>query len=621
MADIKQITVSAPINTAEDNSSNTNIVTNITTGEVSTKTLASITPSISTQTKKDTELNVVVTNMGEENIPDPTLFKRLDDISGYSEQVLKTVSKGLLESVTNSDAITSIQVEKILTELLSLSDLVTQIVAYNRTFDTDTAAVTEQLQAAVAKIFADTAVNTEFVSQLVAKLLEEAVAASDQTTLETNKNFEDLVDATDDILGEANIDDDQYAEFGKSLLDYTTIAELFNTVVDFNRVYTETATNVDLAQLGIQPLYQETTNIAEQTLAQFGKLQQDQATITEQALLNIDKLAETEQVTQQDQTTALVDKGLLFTATVTESQLIDTTKLVTETAVNTELVELATDKYFTENLASSETTVFDVNKLKEEEVFNTDLVSIEPDKSVTETASTADSITEFIAEKLLEDLVDATDDIFGEANVDDDQYAEFGKSLLDYSSVTDLVSTAADYNRELEDANSTADLLTLLIEPLYNDQTTSQEELTQEVGKSLADAATTTEQADKTVETTFSDVVDATDDIFGEANIDDDQYATFGKSVLESVTILEEFSTEAAFDRVLTETQFLSEVFAAATDKALSDNTNSSDTVTFVGGVSILDTTSISETKTLAMQSYFRDDYVEAGYVGEYYTY
>jgi len=157
--------------------------------------------------------------------------------------------------------------------------------------------------------------------------------------------------------------------------------------------------------------------------------------------------------------------------------------------------------------------------------------------------------------------------------------------------------------------------------------------------KSVTETANTAELLQKTTTTQYSEIVntaetfvkdatvdiqelvDATDDFYGAANLDDDQIATVNKNVADHVINSETITTLTDFKRSVNESQILSEVFAAVTNKALSDITNSSDTVTLLTAPNKRETVSTSQTISLTLQSYFSQDYVELGYTGETYTY
>ena len=135
------------------------------------------------------------------------------------------------------------------------------------------------------------------------------------------------------------------------------------------------------------------------------------------------------------------------------------------------------------------------------------------------------------------------------------------------------------------------------------------------------DTTASTETINKDVSAEFSELIDATDDFFGAANLDYDQIATVNKNVVDYATNSETITTLTNFTRSVNESQILSEVFAAVTNKALSDITNSSDTVTLLTGPNKRETVATSQTISLTLQSYFSQDYVELGYTGETYTY
>ena len=870
MADIKQISVSASINTAQDNSSNTNIVTNISTSNVPTSTLASITPNTLTQTK-NTELNVVVTNMGEESIPESTLFKRLDDTFGYSEQLIKAIAKVLADSAGTQDQVSAI-VAKVLADSATISEVVSRVAQYYRTY-TDATANAEQLQKTIAKVLADATTNSEVLSQLVDKTAQDTTTTSEQKVFQADKVLEDWVDATDDILGEANIDDDQYADVGKTLSDYATTSDQFDRTATFDRQFADTDTTTDLAQFAVDVSKLDTATTTEQRILAVDKTAQDQATTAEQAYLNPNKAAQ-ETTTTSETTQFAADVNKVDQATTSETANKDIFPVAADQAVTAETFDRTVDfnRTVTDATTNAEQAQKSIESVLADTTTTSDLTTQLVDKAAQDTAVTSEQQV-FQADKILEDSVDATDDVLGEANVDDDQYAQVDKTLADYATTSEQFDRTVDFNRTLLDnasltnrnliayseqfdnaswgkqgaitvtANAitapdgelTADQIidggsggsyltksaisyisgntytwscyfkagtatsavilvyntnfgagtnnisttfnlssgtvtgsaaaasgiesigdgwyrcwqshpcaishttshqlvrmntvsgtfyawgyqvevgsaptpyqpattalpvleqtTFAVQAVYQDTATTVETFTRAVdfNRDYADQAVNTDEVQKAFATVFAEItaiteaitqlidkaaqenvatseyrvfqtdkvledwVDATDDFDGATTTEDDQYAQVDKTLSDYATTSDLISTSAAYNRTITDTdttadlveltiqpayqetvtsqeqlvkdvatslsesKILSEVFAAATDKALSDNTNSSDTVTLVGALSKTETVSISETKTLAMQSYFAtNDYVEAGYVGEYYTY
>jgi len=559
-----------------------------------------------------------------------------------------------------------------------------------------------------------------------------AVHARDQITQVTvTKQVEELVDATDDFYGEANIDDDQIATFDKVLADYVSFADAFDRLVSYIRLFTETATLLEQVELTATKVLADQTANSEQVSLDNNKAVADQTVTAEIQTFNVQQISQDQTVSaeqaylavstlQADQTTSSDDFSRFYEAVRQFTELTQTTERVeqlvervsTDQSTFTELVTQAVAKILLDQTSNTEQLVFDISAV-------------------------------------YSDLVDATDDFYGEANIDDDQIATFDKVLADYATNSDTVTLVADFYRTfLEVAATTdqatfdfaksvvdlatlserfaidfgtsrtetattsetvqqdfstqrtetvaqSDLVTQSIEPAKYETVTTAEALVYDTsldkretattsetvqqdfstprtdlasilelftsewtalrdfsetatqtdlvnlhtGKSASetitnaelqtfdtnkqplDVATTSETVAKDSTTEFSELVDATDDFYGAANIDDDQIAVFDKVLADYASSSEVVTTLTDFNRSVNESQILSEVFAAVTNKALSDITNSSDTVTLLAALSKLETATTSQTISLTLQSYFSQDYVELGYTGETYTY
>jgi len=119
----------------------------------------------------------------------------------------------------------------------------------------------------------------------------------------------------------------------------------------------------------------------------------------------------------------------------------------------------------------------------------------------------------------------------------------------------------------------------------------------------------------------LTDLVDATDDFYGLANVDDDQTARIDKVVIDYGTLTESFSRIAAFIRSFTDIATISETFGKSISKILSDQINRSEIVTKLYSKVSTETVSSSQTLSINIQSYFQSDYVTVGYAGQNYTY
>jgi hypothetical protein len=559
-----------------------------------------------------------------------------------------------------------------------------------------------------------------------------AVHALDQITqVEVTKLFDELVDATDDFYGAANIDDDQIATVDKVVADYGTFSDTFDRLVYYIRLFTETATMLEQAELDATKVLADQTANAELVDFDNHKVTSDQATIQENTLFDVEQIS-ADQITSSEQAYLDVVSAQSDNITNTDdfSRFFEAVRIFTEQTQTTELVEQLVERVSSDQATFIELVTQTVEKL-----------------SLDQAATSEEQTFDFSA--VYNDLVDATDDFYGAANIDDDQIATVDKVLVDYAinsetittvvefyrtflevaintdlavfdfakSVLDIVTTsetvAIDFATSREETTTTSetveqdfstsrteivtqsDLFTQSIEPakyeivttsedtIYDvsldkpetvvtsettsvdfvtertevaailelfvsqwdayksfietvtqtdlvdlhtgkpatDTTTTSDTQVFDTTKRPLDTAQTSEVVGKDATTELFDLVDATDDFFGAATIGDDEYFTIDKVLAEYATNSDVLTTLTDFFRSVNENQILSEVFAAATDKALSDITNSSDTVTLLTAPTKLESVSTSQTISLTLQSYFSQDYVELGYTGETYTY
>lgn len=240
---------------------------------------------------------------------------------------------------------------------------------------------------------------------------------------------------------------------------------------------------------------------------------------------------------------------------------------------------------------------------------------------------TSDTLLPFHIGKGLSDIVDATDDFYGAANVDDDQYAYVDKRLVDWTAVVDQFSRQVNYYREYqdnlvlseglssavslikEDTSSLTDVVTLLlnirrffeetlslsdstalqINPVLFDTAATSESKSFATFKALSDLALTSEALalqtasvlaealvandafDRIVSynRNVADAVDATDDFYGAANVDDDQYALFSKLLVHTSTAVDTFSRIAAYYREFSDSASTTETLASSVSKLL----------------------------------------------------
>ena len=460
--------------------------------------------------------------------------------------------------------------------------------------------------------------------------------------------------------------------------DSVTIQELFIKLYQAVRIVLETISSIDLVTtsfnkailtgLVTSELYNilcsvnklETISIVETTLTSTSKPQIDSITQADLATINTNS-NKFESVTTLDNNLSNIE--LIKPEAINSLETVN--KLLSQ--INLKTVSL-----------QNELCSFNTHKINFDLVTFTQLVEKTLSKIFNNQLTTTEQLNYvWNINRLHLELVDATDDFYGLANLDDDQTASFNKTLSHYVNNTETVTIIAEFYRTLLETISNIDLVTnsfnkailtgLVTSELYNilcsvnkletisivetiikqwniirnqtDNITQSDEFkssinklifetslfselfTKTITKQLNNASTITEIINKNITTQLLELVDATDDFYGLANLDDDQTASFSKTLSHYVNNTDVITTLISFLRSVNETQNVSEVFAVATNKTFSDTNNSSDTVVLVAAPSKLDTVATSQTISLVLQSYFAEDYVELGYVGETYIY
>ena len=559
-----------------------------------------------------------------------------------------------------------------------------------------------------------------------------AVHATDQITdLVFAKQVEDLVDATDDFYGTATAGDDEYVTLDKVAVDYAGFYETFDRLVDYIRLFSDTSTLLDQLQFANTKVLVDQTSNQEFTSFDSSKTTSDQANTQETKLFDVAQ-------TSADQ--ASTAEQIAFAATTVYS----------DQATNTDDFNRFYEavRIFTEQTQSSEFVQQLIERVSSDQSIFTDLVTRTVEKLTLEQTTTSDLQTIDVS-VVYTDSIYSTDDFYGAANIDDDEYASVDKVVMDDAVTSETITTVADFYRTFLEVAATTDLATFnfaksvleivatsetvaidfstsrtetavtsetvsqdfstartetvtqsdlytqSIEPakyetvvssetvnydtslqkletaatsetisqdfstprtetavtseIYTSQwdayktftenvlqsdvstldtakpvtenTVTSDTQTFDTTKRPLDTTQTSETIGKDATTEFSELVDATDDFYGAATVGDDEYADFQKSLVDYATNSDLVTTLTDYQRSVNESQILSEVFAAVVNKALSDITNSSDTVTLLTNSTKLESVSTSQTISLTLQSYFSQDYVELGYTGETYTY
>lgn len=267
-----------------------------------------------------TTIAVAIHGLGEENIPDPRLFKFLADKFGVSETTLIRAYKQVLETIRGSD-ISSTVVKKVLQEVRSILEelrISTKTSKYDQIskLDTFSTGITKPFTEVIAR--SDSVLNkaagkslleAKTISDIFSKQIgitlaeidywlqgygidgytERAVHLSDilSRVVSYTRTFTDTVDATDDFYGIANIDDDQIASFGKRLSEYAQASEVFLCAATYNRSHVSNSYTSDTKSFQSRKQVLDTKNVSDSNTKMLGKYLQDNTATSKLIQLNV----------------------------------------------------------------------------------------------------------------------------------------------------------------------------------------------------------------------------------------------------------------------------------------------------------------------------------------------
>jgi hypothetical protein len=224
--------------------------------------------SVTAAADTSVQVSVVVTNMGEESLVNPSLFKRVSDFYELSDTVSLTYSQKKLEQVGTADDFTrTVQYGRVFPEYLTTGDSYKTF--FNNKVLQNTVVSAETSFKQLSKIFTSEFTRTDVVNITYGKLVRDAANSNDTVYKYNNKgvvnvisssdtfarvlnlkrNFADLIDATDDFYGAANIDDDQIAYVGKTLVNWATSSDIKSVVLNTYRYDTAAVTELNYFSL------------------------------------------------------------------------------------------------------------------------------------------------------------------------------------------------------------------------------------------------------------------------------------------------------------------------------------------------------------------------------------
>jgi hypothetical protein len=265
------------------------------------------------------------------------------------------------------------------------------------------------------------------------------------------RQFNDFVDATDDYYGAATVGDDEYANVNKAIVDLARITEQATPVTfTLYNISNNQATFAEQKYLGINlnlmPDYYTKSDLQ---YALIGKNWIDTTYNFENVRLNTN--------TNYQDSTSTSDvfsysnatyRSYIDSITNSDSSFLEARPVLTDTTTTTSesysyilnysrrpidilLINSSSDRRYIQTSKNLDITNIIVN-------FNSNYIFLAPNKGVQDQKFIFDSLeTALTASFGLYDTVHPTDDYYGAANIDDDEYAQFNKTSSDTYSVVD----------------------------------------------------------------------------------------------------------------------------------------------------------------------------------------
>jgi hypothetical protein len=361
----------------------------------------------------------------------------------------------------------------------------------------DQANETDQVRLQPRKVVQDSVTRSEVVFKFPRKVVNETVASTDvlNRTVNFKRSFSDLVDATDDFFGSANVDDDQIAQVGKTLVSWLASADVKSILLRV--VKADTATTTDQKQANLtKPLFSATASTdqarsrAQKTLATAYTARDLTTQATNKRLLDVGITGDI---------AALLARKTLASVGTTQHQLRYTArKILPVSFTTTDQISIAWNikRSFTDQTTNAHLLQFGVSKNLQSTGTTAEQRRLNFNKTLNTAYVAGDVFSRTVNYvRLFTDTVDATDDFFGSANIDDDQTARVGKTNIDWIDTQEQLQFASA--KRLNTQFTRIDVLSSRLTKVAQSNTTAQDSRALRTGKTLVTNTSSADQNSK----------------------------------------------------------------------------------------------------------------------------
>lgn len=402
-----------------------------------------------------------------------------------------------------------------------------------------------------------------------------------------------------------------------------------------------------------EKFYPDLSTTSEEYKFDTNKILLDQYGYSEERRLLVEKIVNDE-YTVPDEFKYFIGKVLLDNSLSDDELKVSVDKILLDTFNKSEdIVTLLWTilREFSDSASTSEETKFDASKV----LLDTSLSTDTPYKATTKVAMDTGSIDDLIKHvtwfrRSYYDHTYATDDVLGEANVDDDQTAYVIKGLVEsqnfddlsyfdvhtrYRSYIDSVTDVVDFElgRTMDtDSTSTSMLVTKVVESVYNDPYYLFEETILDTSKVMLDSGIFNQLVELSVEkvsneyNSFSDTqsinIDKVPNTELVGFIDSIPVHVVSKVLLEPSNLLETISKVLTII-LQTDQGSISDTIEKHFIRPVDSDTfnKPSDYTVLHPNKGINEVNVLSDSGYMNKQDYFAQDYVTPGYSGTDYTF
>ena len=577
------------------------LTTNVTIDGLST---AVTQPSLSSAIQQEVPLTATVTGVVN-SIPTPGLFTRALDTVTISAPAYITVQKPFTESITIADTtVVLLQFNRNFLETLVTSSTAvfeissilenTSIVAdefyksFLKAADSQATNLVDLNYWQIFKVFENGVVNTSFNTLLVGKNAVDTVSITDVDNITTITDYirtlEELVDITDDYYGAATIGDDEYAYFGKVVVDSTLNVETISNYI--TSVQLNTTQTIDQNYyLFTKLLADSSSSLVEDTNFNVGKAIQEFGNIAETSSVNV-QLTKTDSGSISELFTRVasyIRNNLEITNssdTAAKYILIQKQSLLSGISDVFNRFIYWMREFTTDIITSSDYSYYTARKTVVETKNILDLKTLVFNKITSDITSSYELLNYKIDYvRSFEDYLDATDDYYGAATIGDDEYASFNKVTVDNLLIVDV------------NVFSTAKVLA--------DTATSFESLANRIEKISSSQLYATETSSKIINSVQLD----------SNNTSDQKYFNISSILDTSTNNTELFTRLVNYIRSFTDITNTQDLTAKYAQIVKADSTNNTDTITKLVEFyrQLLDSIQSSESSTTSVSKLLLD--------------